>query len=189
MPDECPRVLINNEAVGLASSDSIARLLGLRLPEEGFRFNKPDNYRDVFIQGSCDRGTRLLAKKLGWLSELDELRETSKRQMQEKLAKEGKTLVVGTEEKGDPEEEMKKSKDSKESKESKEITENKKPSKDPKTGSPAADLENLKKPSPAACKKEPRTGSPTSAEKPSSSKSPSKSPAPTEDSENPNASN
>lgn len=57
VPEECPRLLINRDAVG---SDLL--------------YDNPDvNYRDVFFQGDCDSGCLKLVKLLGWDDELDKL--------------------------------------------------------------------------------------------------------------------
>lgn len=54
-----PRVLINNEKVGVRSN-----LYG------GFEFDHKDNYRDLFLEGSCDDTVLEICKELGWEKEL-----------------------------------------------------------------------------------------------------------------------
>ena len=54
--ENCPRLLINKEAVG------------------PFRFYTMDCcYRDVVYLGDCDEGVKELCKELGWLDELEDL--------------------------------------------------------------------------------------------------------------------
>lgn len=54
---DCPRLLINRDAVG-----------------DDLLYNEPNsNYRDVFLQDDCDNGCKKLAKLLGWESELHDL--------------------------------------------------------------------------------------------------------------------
>ena len=36
----------------------------------GFRFDRSDNYRDIFLQGDCDTGVLQLCKLCGWEKEL-----------------------------------------------------------------------------------------------------------------------
>jgi len=59
----CPRVLLNRQAVGEASSSF----------GNGFHFTSGEGGRDVFIQGDCDAGVLELCKHLGWEAELKEL--------------------------------------------------------------------------------------------------------------------
>ena len=68
----CPRVLINREKVHEVGAPNPAwpPFLG---PDNGFRFDKEDNYRDVACIMDCDDGTRHLANLLGWEDELNEL--------------------------------------------------------------------------------------------------------------------
>eukprot|EP00455_Lapot_gusevi_P022871 TRINITY_DN2380_c0_g1_i7.p1 TRINITY_DN2380_c0_g1~~TRINITY_DN2380_c0_g1_i7.p1 ORF type:complete len:469 (-),score=115.30 TRINITY_DN2380_c0_g1_i7:45-1328(-) len=68
--DECPRVLINREKVGNRVANN--RLFRL-FDEDGFNFDGPDNFRDVFVQGDCDAGVRQFAQILGWEADLDAL--------------------------------------------------------------------------------------------------------------------
>ena len=58
---KAPRLLINREKVGLASAVS---------GEQGFQFNKMENYRDVALLGTCDEGIWILCELLGWQEEL-----------------------------------------------------------------------------------------------------------------------
>ncbi|KAL6266997.1 hypothetical protein P5V15_000078 [Pogonomyrmex californicus] len=66
----CPRLLINNEKVGM--QDRISRFLGLR---QGLVFDAKNAHggRDVAWLGDCDTGCQLLADKLGWGDELQAL--------------------------------------------------------------------------------------------------------------------
>ncbi|XP_018405777.1 PREDICTED: NAD-dependent protein deacetylase sirtuin-2 isoform X1 [Cyphomyrmex costatus] len=63
----CPRLLINNEKVGI--QDRLSRFLGLR---QGLVFDAKSAHggRDVAWLGDCDTGCQLLADKLGWGEEL-----------------------------------------------------------------------------------------------------------------------
>ncbi|XP_014218528.1 NAD-dependent protein deacetylase sirtuin-2 isoform X2 [Copidosoma floridanum] len=63
----CPRLLINKEKVGMA--DRLSRFLGIN---SGMNFDSP-NARDVAWLGDCDAGCQLLAGKLGWKEELNDL--------------------------------------------------------------------------------------------------------------------
>lgn len=60
-----PRLLINNEVVGLC--DPQMALFGQR---DGFRFDMENNYRDVSFIGDCQEGILQLADLLGWKEEL-----------------------------------------------------------------------------------------------------------------------
>lgn len=59
----CPRLLINNEKVGM--QDRLSRFLGLR---QGLVFDSRSTHsgRDIAWLGDCDTGCQLLADKLGW---------------------------------------------------------------------------------------------------------------------------
>lgn len=59
----CPRLLINNEKVGM--QDRLSRFLGLR---QGLVFDSKSTHggRDVAWLGDCDTGCQLLADKLDW---------------------------------------------------------------------------------------------------------------------------
>lgn len=59
--DDCPRVLINREPVGVARGPW----------DEGFVFEKGS--RDTFYEGEADAGVMELAEALGWREELLEL--------------------------------------------------------------------------------------------------------------------
>ncbi|XP_020295783.1 NAD-dependent protein deacetylase sirtuin-2 isoform X2 [Pseudomyrmex gracilis] len=80
----CPRLLINNEKVGM--QDRLSRLLGLR---QGLVFDTKSAHggRDVAWLGDCDTGCQLLADKLGWGDEL----RTLVQKEHEKLNKKEKT--------------------------------------------------------------------------------------------------
>ncbi|CAG8600391.1 7164_t:CDS:2 [Ambispora leptoticha] len=62
--EKTPRLLINREVVGVYG-----------ISNYGFDFEGKYNKhrRDVFHEGACDEGVRLLAKLCGWESELDQL--------------------------------------------------------------------------------------------------------------------
>ncbi|KAH7701841.1 transcriptional regulatorSir2 family protein, partial [Aphelenchoides avenae] len=60
--DAVPRLLINLEPAGQGGSGGLA-------------FNRSDNTRDVFWQGTCDDGARQLVDLLGWKDEFDKLVE------------------------------------------------------------------------------------------------------------------
>ncbi|XP_011871958.1 PREDICTED: NAD-dependent protein deacetylase sirtuin-2 isoform X2 [Vollenhovia emeryi] len=79
----CPRLLINNEKVGM--QDRLSRFLGLR---QGLVFDNKSTHggRDVAWLGDCDTGCQLLADKLGWGDELQALmkREHEKLKAEEK---------------------------------------------------------------------------------------------------------
>eukprot|EP00640_Fibrocapsa_japonica_P004111 CAMPEP_0113942010 /NCGR_PEP_ID=MMETSP1339-20121228/7806_1 /TAXON_ID=94617 /ORGANISM="Fibrocapsa japonica" /LENGTH=218 /DNA_ID=CAMNT_0000946315 /DNA_START=164 /DNA_END=820 /DNA_ORIENTATION=- /assembly_acc=CAM_ASM_000762 len=66
LPDEvhwsCPRVLFNREPVHIFDEPVEFRIGG----DNGFRFDREDNYRDVFVQGDCDEGCEYFANLLGW---------------------------------------------------------------------------------------------------------------------------
>lgn len=65
---DCPRVLINMEAVGEADDfDPSGSLFG-RYRETGFDFDNRGGggKRDVFFEGASDDGVRELAQHLGW---------------------------------------------------------------------------------------------------------------------------
>jgi NAD-dependent SIR2 family protein deacetylase len=66
----CPRLLFNQEAVGLYHADDFeASPPG----NAGFRINEADNYRDVFEGGACDDSVRKLCQLVGWENDLDAL--------------------------------------------------------------------------------------------------------------------
>ncbi|CAJ0932377.1 unnamed protein product, partial [Mesorhabditis belari] len=66
---ECPRLLVNLEAVGRASR--LEEMIGTT----GLCYGRDGNTRDVFWKGSCDEGARKMADLLGWDAELDILIE------------------------------------------------------------------------------------------------------------------
>ncbi|KAL3872734.1 hypothetical protein ACJMK2_035938 [Sinanodonta woodiana] len=66
VPLTCPRVYINMEKTGAASSHPITMIMF----GGGFKFDSEDNYRDVFWQGSCDDGVYAMSDLLGWKEEL-----------------------------------------------------------------------------------------------------------------------
>lgn len=68
----CPRMYINLEKTGSGPSNPISMLMF----GGGFKFDDEDNYRDVFWQGTCDDGCLLMAEKLGWKEELQEIVKT-----------------------------------------------------------------------------------------------------------------
>lgn len=59
-----PRLLVNRERVGIVTEDSNGN---------GFKFDQPDNYRDVELLCDCDEGVLTVCEMLGWRSELEEL--------------------------------------------------------------------------------------------------------------------
>ncbi|XP_044744489.1 NAD-dependent protein deacetylase sirtuin-2-like isoform X1 [Coccinella septempunctata] len=65
---DCPRLLINRERAGQRSG--LMALMGVR---GGLDFENEKTKRDVFWLGDCDDGCQLLAEKLGWGAELNEL--------------------------------------------------------------------------------------------------------------------
>mmetsp|Transcript_17898 Transcript_17898/g.29655 ORF Transcript_17898/g.29655 Transcript_17898/m.29655 type:complete len:494 (+) Transcript_17898:100-1581(+) len=67
VPPACPRLLINREEVGKGLS--VVRTIGVDCG--GFRFDEPDNYRDVKMLMDCDEGVRRFAELCGWEHELD----------------------------------------------------------------------------------------------------------------------
>jgi NAD-dependent SIR2 family protein deacetylase len=66
----CPRVLLNREAVFIEGEplgeNDMPRIGG----DNGFRFERGDNYRDVLYKGDCDAACMELAGLLGWKDEL-----------------------------------------------------------------------------------------------------------------------
>lgn len=64
---DCPRVLINMEAVGEADDFEPSGGLFGRYRETGFDFDaRSGGKRDVFFEGAADDGIRELAEHLGW---------------------------------------------------------------------------------------------------------------------------
>ncbi|KAF9351635.1 NAD-dependent protein deacetylase sirtuin-2, partial [Mortierella sp. AD094] len=83
VPDSCPRLLINRERAG-------EDIYG------GFDFDdkwKYPNLRDALFLGSCDEGTRKLAKLCGWEDELQAMHEAGNVKMQEAEELEALTLA------------------------------------------------------------------------------------------------
>jgi NAD-dependent SIR2 family protein deacetylase len=62
----CPRLLINRDAVGVLGKNEM-------LDDAGFRFEEPDNYRDVFVAANCDDGVTQLCRLLGWEDDLKQV--------------------------------------------------------------------------------------------------------------------
>ena len=54
VPSHVPRLLINRELCGIATSDS-----------DGFDFEEDTNYGDVYYLGDCDAGVKELARLSG----------------------------------------------------------------------------------------------------------------------------
>jgi len=96
VPENCIRVLLNNELAGVnegisgldestrklieqlkASNDpehkQMLAIIRMRFGGMGFAFGEPGNVRDVFHKCDCDSGCLALADLLGWRSELDAL--------------------------------------------------------------------------------------------------------------------
>jgi NAD-dependent deacetylase sirtuin 2 len=71
VPTSVPRLLINREKVAMIAD----RRKQHGLPG-GFMFDEEDNYRDVSVQGDCDRVVLELAAMLGWKDELLQLKTT-----------------------------------------------------------------------------------------------------------------
>ncbi|XP_078315252.1 NAD-dependent protein deacetylase sirtuin-2-like [Crassostrea virginica] len=66
VPEETPRLYINLEKTGTGPTNAFAMLMF----GGGFKFDDEDNYRDVFMEGTCDDGCYKLADMLGWGDEL-----------------------------------------------------------------------------------------------------------------------
>lgn len=64
--EETPRLYINLEKTGCGPTNPFAMLMF----GGGFKFDDEDNYRDVFLEGTCDNGCYKLADMLGWGDEL-----------------------------------------------------------------------------------------------------------------------
>merc|ERR1719421_380429 len=78
VPDNTvPRVLFNRDKCGLAPKDKADLLSGDFMPR-GFRFDLPDNARDVFAGGPCDDGAEGLASRLGWADDLRALYDATR---------------------------------------------------------------------------------------------------------------
>jgi NAD-dependent deacetylase sirtuin 2 len=67
VPKDVPRLAIN--LTPFRSSSRFELLTG----GGGWKFDSPDNYRDVFMQGTSDEKCRELARLLDWEKELDDL--------------------------------------------------------------------------------------------------------------------
>jgi len=65
----CPRVLFNREAVAKFDQEDLPMFFG----NIGFRFDAPDNYRDVFVGGEIDAAVERFCDLLGWGKELRKL--------------------------------------------------------------------------------------------------------------------
>ncbi|GAA94075.1 uncharacterized protein L969DRAFT_78833 [Mixia osmundae IAM 14324] len=82
VPDECPRVLINLEAVGEMGDFSMGTM-GMQY-SDGFDFDGrarggPEKARDVLYLGKCDDGVRELVEALGWTDDFEKLCDANKR--------------------------------------------------------------------------------------------------------------
>lgn len=75
VPEETPRLYINLEKTGCGPTNPFAMFMF----GGGFKFDDEDNYRDVFLEGTCDDGCYKLADMLGWG---DELRQKVKHEHQ-----------------------------------------------------------------------------------------------------------
>lgn len=84
--DSCPRLLINREVVGEASSAN-----GF-----GFWFGE-GNTRDAKYIGDCDDGVRELAQELGWLDDLMHLHSGGESRSSDKVASEKTKPAQGAE--------------------------------------------------------------------------------------------
>eukprot|EP00927_Polykrikos_kofoidii_P049337 TRINITY_DN43406_c0_g1_i1.p1 TRINITY_DN43406_c0_g1~~TRINITY_DN43406_c0_g1_i1.p1 ORF type:complete len:592 (+),score=92.98 TRINITY_DN43406_c0_g1_i1:134-1909(+) len=73
----CPRLLLNREAAGLHSQSEPPMFFG----NIGFRFDDPENYRDVFVAGEIDTSVARLCSMLGWQSELEQPSSSAFEQM------------------------------------------------------------------------------------------------------------
>ncbi|ESN96841.1 hypothetical protein HELRODRAFT_114428 [Helobdella robusta] len=68
VPKKSPRLYVNLQKT--SGSSFASWLIG---GGSGFKFDDPDNERDVFWKGTCDDWCQLMAKKLNWECELNEL--------------------------------------------------------------------------------------------------------------------
>jgi len=64
-----PRLLINNEVVGLIDP----QLAMFGLGKQGFRFEMDNNYRDISYIGDCQEGVKKLVDLIGWTTEFEAL--------------------------------------------------------------------------------------------------------------------
>lgn len=74
--DDCVRVLINRDPVGVRDRRIPAAIAAQLNIGNGFEFFQEDNYRDVALLGNCDDVTTSLAAALGWESDLQDLIRT-----------------------------------------------------------------------------------------------------------------
>lgn len=68
--DGIPRALFNRDPAGLEAVPGQQLHPPHKPLRNGFRFQRSDNTRDVFVQGNCDDGTDALVSLLGWGDEL-----------------------------------------------------------------------------------------------------------------------
>lgn len=76
VPEQCPRVLINREEAGVVEQPQ--RVLKQHFPQlfgsdAGFDFDPQTRWRDVAELADIDTAVRALARKLGWLGDLEKL--------------------------------------------------------------------------------------------------------------------
>lgn len=89
VPPSTPRLYINLEK---PSVDEETEFLSLLMGgDAGFKFDKKDNIRDVFQQGTCDEGCTLFAEMLGWGQELERLVKKEHDRIDKEVAVEKKT--------------------------------------------------------------------------------------------------
>ena len=71
--EDVPRVLINREVVDARhyAPDASERLQYEYRRSSSFKFDHPENRRDVLLQGDCDTWVEKLCDKLGWREELE----------------------------------------------------------------------------------------------------------------------
>lgn len=105
VPSTCPRVLINlhsaGEAMHIQGEEDLQGLTQEQLAtlihadgDGGFRFNLPDNYRDVFLQGKCDEQVLSLAEAAGWKDELLQLQASELQRLHDERAQEAAAAVA-----------------------------------------------------------------------------------------------
>ncbi|XP_048737942.2 NAD-dependent protein deacetylase sirtuin-2-like [Ostrea edulis] len=88
VPEETPRLYINLEKTGTGPTNPFAMLMF----GGGFKFDDEDNYRDVFLEGTCDDGCYKLADMLGWGDELRKrVKQEHKRIDDENVGQKGNT--------------------------------------------------------------------------------------------------
>ncbi|XP_060572300.1 NAD-dependent protein deacetylase sirtuin-2-like isoform X2 [Ruditapes philippinarum] len=94
-----PRLYINLENTSAGSSDLMSMMF---FGGGGFDFDKEDNIRDVFWQGTCDDGCYALADLLGWGEELRQMvKEEHERLDKEKSASSKKKTPKSGQDKND----------------------------------------------------------------------------------------